>query len=611
MKPGFVAAGMALAVCAGSSFAESTALRSEPIVVTATRTAQTADETLASVTVITREEIERRQAQSVEDLLRGEAGISVANSGGPGKVTSIFLRGTESDHVLVLIDGIKVGSATLGTAAFEQIPIEQIERIEIVRGPRSSLYGSEAIGGVIQIFTRAGGGATAPALKLGGGSHSTYDTSAGITGGGDRTPFSVFATAFSTQGINACRGEAGVAGCFVNEPDKDGFRDRSGALRLGYRIAEDSDIDLHWLRAQGTNEFDGFENRTKFIQEVYGARYRFAPLAWWHATLVAGRSRDDSDNFSDTVFSSRFNTLRNVASWQNDFSVGADQLVTVGTDYQDDRIESSDPFPVTARDNRALFSLYQGRFGRHSLDASVREDDNAQFGRHGTGAVAWGYRIGSNARVYASYGTAFKAPTFNELFFPGFGNPDLRPERSRSAEIGIGASRTRLRWSLNAFQTAVDDLISFDASSLAPKNVDTARIRGLESTIDARAASWDIDAVLTLLDPRNRTPGANEGNLLPRRARAALRLGASRAVGAYRYGALLRAESARYDDLANTQRLGGYATVDLTGEYSVARNWLAQARVANLFDKHYETAQFFNQPSREFFFTLRYQPSTR
>ncbi len=248
-----------------------------PIIVTATRTAQTADQTLASVTVITRAEIEQQQAQSVEDVLRGVPGLSLANSGGPGKATSVFLRGTNSDHVLVLIDGVKVGSATLGTTAFEELPIDQIDRIEIVRGPRSSLYGSEAIGGVIQIFTRKGGGPTTPYFSVGAGSYRTYNASAGVSGGGTRGWYNFSANDDHTAGINACKGSL-TAGCFAIEPDKDGYRNASGTVRAGYRFDNGTEVDFHALRAQGSTAFDGsFVNAAQFAQQVVGGTLHYTP----------------------------------------------------------------------------------------------------------------------------------------------------------------------------------------------------------------------------------------------------------------------------------------------------------------------------------------------
>jgi len=582
-----------------------------PIIVTATRTAETADETLASVTVISRKEIERQQAQSVQDLLRGIPGVSIANNGGPGKATSVFLRGTESDHVLVLIDGVKVGSATLGTTAFQDIPVDQIERIEIVRGSRSSLYGSEAIGGVIQIFTRKGGGALKPFFSVGGGSYRTYSASAGVSGGGERGWFSVSASAIDTLGFNACDGKPspGGAGCFTTEPDKDGYRNLSGSLRAGYRFDNGLEMDVHALRASGDTEFDGsFVNESESVQQVLGGTLRFSAVDMWLITLTAGRSQDESDNFKDDAFKSRFDTQRDTLSFQNDLSIAPDHLLTVGADYQEDRVDGTTAYAVSSRDNTGLFTQYQEVFGSHDVQLSLRRDDNEQFGNRHTGGAAWGYALSGGLRLTASYGTAFKAPTFNELYFPGFGNPNLRPEESRSFELGLSDKAIWGNWSLNAYETRIDDLIAFDASTFAPANIDQARIRGLEAVLGIRLGNWDLNANLTLLDPKNHSGGANDGNVLPRRARRSLCLDADRDFGRYRLGATLLAAGKRYDDLANTRELGGYATIELRAEYALAKEWRLQARVENLLDKDYETAAFFNQPERGLYLTLRYQP---
>ncbi|HHM06180.1 MAG TPA: TonB-dependent vitamin B12 receptor [Gammaproteobacteria bacterium] len=587
------------------------AVELDPIIVTATRTAQTADEALSSVTVVTRKEIGRQQAQSVPDLLRGVPGVSVANNGGPGKATSVFLRGTESDHVLVLIDGVKTGSASLGTAALQDIPVEQIERIEIVRGPRSSLYGSEAIGGVIQIFTRKGGGALRPFFSIGGGRYQTYSASAGVSGGSERGWFSVGASGIDTGGFNACNGKPSPdgAGCFTTEPDKDGYRNLAGALRAGYRFDNGLEMDVHALHAVGDNEFDGgFVNESEFTQQVLGGTLRFSPGDIWQATLAVGRSRDESDNFKDGAFQSRFESERYTLSFQNDISIAAAHLLTVGADYQDDRIDGTTAYAVTSRDNSGLFTQYQGSFGAHDVQLSLRRDNNEQFGNRNTGSAAWGYALGEGLRLTVAYGTAFKAPTFNELYFPGFGNPKLRPEASRSVEFGLRGEPAWGRWSLNAYETRVDDLIAYDASLFAPNNIDQARIRGLEAVLGTRLGNWDLNANLTLLDPENRSGGANDGNVLPRRARRFLRLDADRGFARYRLGATLLAAGRRYDDLANTRSLGGYATVDLRAEYALTGNWRVQARLENLLDKDYETAAYFNQPGRSLYLTLRYQP---
>jgi vitamin B12 transporter len=248
----------------------------EDVVVTATRTSQPAGETLAAVTVLTRADIESRQARSVEDLLLGVEGLSIGNSGGPGKLTSFFVRGTDADHLLVLVDGIKVGSATAGTVALQNLPIEQIERVEFVRGPRSSLYGSEAMGGVLQLFTRRGGGPLAPEFSVSGGSYGTRQGAMSLRGGGDHAWFNVQGSAQAIDGFDACRGSSTeFAGCFTEEPDDDAYRYGSVAVRGGYRLHDGADpgaeIEGSFWRADGKVDYDGsFANRSDITQQVAG-----------------------------------------------------------------------------------------------------------------------------------------------------------------------------------------------------------------------------------------------------------------------------------------------------------------------------------------------------
>lgn len=591
------------------------------IVVTATRTAQSADATLASVTVITRQDIDRLQAQSLPDVLRGAAGLTISNSGGAGKATSVFLRGTNAGHVLVLVDGIKIGSATTGTASFQDIPVAQIERIEIVRGPRASLYGSEAIGGVIQIFTRKGGGELTPSLDMTAGSYGTVNATAGLSGGGEQGWFNAKVDQRNTSGFNACNGKPspGGGGCYVVEPDKDGYRNFSLGLRGGYRFDNGMTAGFNALQANSTSKSDGSiyaGNEARSVQQVLGGNMDFAVSGQWNMALRGGRSQDKSDIFFDGQYISRFNTQRDSLSWQNDFALGADQLLTVGLDYQNDRIDAlpavaspAQAFTRTARDNRALFGQYQGSFGAHSLQASARHDDNQQFGGHDTVGLGYGYALNDEVRLTASYGTAFKAPTFNQLYYPGFGSATLNPELSRSIEAGVAGQGKFGKWSLNAYQTNITDLIGSDPATFAPVNIDNARLTGLEGQLQTRMAEWSFNGTLTLQDPRQ-TSGANQGKLLNRRATESMRAEVTRDFDGYRLAGSLYAEGRRFDDLANTgaKRLGGYGLLDLRAEYRIATGWLVQGRIDNLLDKRYETARFYNQPGRGVYFTLNYQP---
>ena len=570
-------------------------------VVTATRTAQSADATLASVSIITRQDIERLQAQSLPDVLRGVAGLTLSNSGGAGKATSVFLRGTNSDHVLVPVDGIKAGSATLGTASFQDIPVAQIERIEIVRGPRASLYGSEAIGGVIQIFTRKGGGALTPSFSATAGSYGTVNGAFGLSGGGEQGWFNFKLNQQNTKGFNAKRNATGA------DLDKDGYHNSSLGLNGGYRFDNGVVADAQVLRANNKNMFDGNPNQSEGVQQVLGGSLKFAPLQAWNMILRAGSGQDYSNNFLNGVFKSRFNTQRDSLSWQNDFALDADQLFTAGLDYQNDRVDSTTAYTRPTRDNRALFGQYQGNFGAHSLQASLRRDDNQQFGGHTTTGLGYGYALSDMTRLTASYGTAFKAPTFNSLYYPGFGNPALRPELSRSIEAGVAGYGTFGKWSVNAYQTKVENFVVYDAT-FTPVNIELARINGLEGQLQTQLADWDINGTLTLQDPRNQVATNHQGKLLNRRATEAMRIEVAHDLGAYRFASSLYAEGRRFDDIGNTQHLGGYGLLDVRAEYRVTADWLVQGRIDNLLDKQYETAQFYNQARRGLYFTLNYQP---
>lgn len=597
---------LALTAIVGFSATSARATDIGPIVVTASRTAQTEDETLASVSVITRQDMQRLQAHSLQDLLRGLPGISLSNSGGAGKTTSLFMRGTESDHVLVLVDGIRLGSATLGTTSIQDLPIDQIERIEIVRGPRSSLYGSEAIGGVIQIFTRRGGGDTKRNFSLKLGSHATSGGNLGLSGGGNHAWYSANLSYSDTDGIDACRNIA-TAGCYNNEPDRDGYRNASGGLRAGYRFDNGLEVDLHALRANGHNEFDAsYANQSDTRQQVVGGSLRYAPSDSLQLSLIGGQSRDDSNNFKDGVYYSTFNTRQQNLSLQGDLDLGSGQLITLGADYLKQQIESSKAYASDARDDNGYFAQYLWGFSAHKLQLSLRQDDNQAFGRHTTGGIAWGYALDAGLRLRASYATAFKAPTFNELYYPGFGNPDLQPEESASLEFGLEGTAGWGRWSLSAYRTRIDQLIGFDAY-YSPVNIDRARINGLEATLGASIGLWQSALDLTLLDPRNSSGGANDGNLLPRRPRQSLRFDLDRTFGAYGVGMTLLAEGRRYDDLANRREIGGYGSLDLRASYRINDAWRLRGRCENLFDKSYRTSAYYNQLGRSFYLTLSYQ----
>ncbi len=579
------------ALLLGSSvFAAQAQTNPDTLLVTATRTAQTADQALASVTVIDREEIERKQAQTVAELLQQAPGVVVSNNGGRGKTTSIFLRGTSSDHLLVMIDGVKAGSATSGGFSFQHLSPDQIERIEIVRGPRSSLYGSEAVGGVIQIFTRKGKEGFKPRFSVGAGSDDSREVTLGVSGGNGQGWYNLGVSDYSTDGFSVQDG---------SEPDDDGYENRTYNLRGGYRFNDLAEAEIFWSQGRGDNQFDGsYQNEGTSRVQTMGASVQLSPTDKWTIEARAGQTQDLSTSLKDGTRTNNFDTERNTFSLQSSHHLSVSNQLTWGVDYQEDEIESEKTdYAVTSRDNTGVFGLYQLYLGKHDLAFSLRHDDNEQFGEHTTGSVAWGVELPRSLRFTASYGTAFSAPTFNDLYWPDAGDENLKPEESESVEIGLSGDHAGVQWSASLYQTDIENLIS----GWPPENVDEARIRGLELTAATRIANWDLSTSLDLMDPKDR----DTDELLNRRARKVFNLSADRDFGAYALGGSLHAVGKRND---GSNRLGGYTTVDLRGSYALGNDWSLKAKVENLLDEEYQTAYGYNQPDRTYWLSLHYAP---
>lgn len=592
----------------------------DPIIITATRTAESADETLAPVTVITREEIEKHPQASLPELLIGRAGIDGVIQGGYGKNSSLYLRGTNTGHTLVLVDGVRIGSATLGEAGLHYIPTDQIDRIEIVRGPRSSLYGSDAVGGVIQIFTRK---AKEEGIKINAraehGSHNTYDFSSGFSSYQGDTRYSLQLSHFSTEGINVTNTDNGGY-----NPDKDGYESNSVSASLSHRLTDKIDIGFNLLNASATNEYDTFNAfylpadsaYAEVLQRSLGASTNITATDNWEMIFKLGQSLDESDEFVDDSKLSTFNTRRTDISWQNNITLGEQHLVSLGTDYLNDEVTSTTVYSKSSRDNRAVFAQYQGQYGEHSVQLGLRDDDNEAFGHKGTGNISWGYNPTPQLRLLASYATAFKAPTMNDLYYIdpfGFGNdgnPDLAPEKSNTAEIGIQGKPLWGSWEVRAFQTKIDDLIEWQSTDPTnmfapwqPTNIGEAQIDGVEADMSANIDHWQLGASMTLLDPVNTTTDKQ----LPFRTRenVTLSLGRQYDKAAFNISSLTQGE--RYSDSQNINRTRGYTIFNTDFSYIPAKDWKITASVKNLMDKDYQTSYSYETLGRELFVGVSYQ----
>jgi vitamin B12 transporter len=335
-------------------------------------------------------------------------------------------------------------------------------------------------------------------------------------------------------------------------------------------------------------------------------------------SFSGGRTTDESRNLTDGNFDSKFETDRDEASWQNDFTIGTSHLLTLGYDYRHDRVTSSRDYDETERDNHAAFGQWQWTGEAVDTEVSVRHDDNEAFGTESTGSLAGGIRVAEATRVFASYGTGFKTPTFNDLYYPDTAffesNPDLDPEHSRSLELGARGSGS-VSWNASLYRTEIENLIvnvdpdGFGGQPGSPENVREAEINGLELGIQGEHGGWDLGANATLLDTEIVTSqgGANDGNELPRRPERKFTFDFARPIGPVRLSAHIQHESDRFDDAANTTELEGFTRVDFALDYRVTQGLELRAGVENLSDADYQTADGFETPGRTARLRLSYR----
>ena len=579
------------------------------MVVTATRTEVAKNQLSAATTVYTRKDIERLQVQTLPDLLKGTSGIDMTQQGGYGKIASVFMRGTNPDQLLVLIDGIKAGSVTAGTTAFEFIPIDQIERVEIIKGPQSSLYGSEAMGGVIQIFTRKGNTLDKPSVVVdaGGGSYDTYRAAGTVSGKWKNNWYTLGSSGFGSHGFNARQPIPGPYG--FDQPDNDGYDNAAVNARLGHRFDNNAEVEAFFMRTQGHTDYDGnYQDKTDFVNQVVGTTASMDIIDNWRSTLRLGQSRDDNDQFApDGTFSSKFNSTRWNASWLNQLTLSDEHQLILGSDYRLDEVDSTEKYTENSRYDVGVFTeLHSQLWDDHFMNASVRYDNNEAFGDAVTGNIGWRYNWDYGISLLANFGNAFKAPSFNDLYFPNYGNPNLKPEESTSFETGLAGNHNWVQWEIRAYHTNIDNLITPTMNPVtfefSAENIGKAQIDGVEAEIGTQWMGWNGKLTMNLLSPKNRETNAR----LPRRAEQTLAFDLSRTFGSFDLGANVLAQGDRFDNTQNTIKVAGYVTVDLRAAYHLNKNWMLSAKLNNLLDKNYQTVDTYNMPDRNFFVSVHY-----
>lgn len=581
----------------------------DAVVVTAIRSPQRAADALRDVEVITREDIDRAGPVSLAEILQRRALVEFRGTGGAGQPAGLFLRGANAGHTLVLVDGLRVSSATVGTTSIENIPLALIERIEVVKGPLSSLYGPDAIGGVVQIFTRA---SAKPRLFVdtGAGSASEARLAAGFTA--VEGPVTV---SFSAGGRTVDAASATNARAFCHDPDRDRYDNGFANLRVLGRLTPGETLTLSAFASRGRARYDGCPDAQgnfatdRNVQTLSGlsvaSSMTYAP--WWTSRLTLGQGRDELS--IEGFDPARFETRQDQAAWTHELTTPAGKFLA-GVETLRQKVISPTPFTQTRRDTNSAWVALNESWRGYRLEASARRDDDDQFGSRQTGATSFGLPWPGVGLITATYGRGFRAPTFFDLYAPSSDfyvpNPDLRPERSRSRELGLRSEElSGWRARLTAFDHRIEDLIAYVFPTMA--NVRRARIRGLEATAEGTMWGTQVRASFAAQRPRDE----DTGFLLQGRAKRFGRLEASRSFGAWSISGGVTASGERFDSASESpgSRLPGYAIADATVGWVASRSWRVELVATNLFDKRYEHTVGYDAPGRAFLLNLRFEAS--
>jgi vitamin B12 transporter len=591
----------------------------EEIVVTAARMPQALDKSIADTTVLNEQDIKKSGAPDVVTLLRSVPGLEITQNGGMGSSSGIYMRGTSPSQVLVLLDGVRIDSATMGTTAIEHIMLDNIERIEVVRGNVSSLYGSEAIGGVIQLFTRQGHGVPAFNVSAGVGNQGTQRMSAGFSGAVNDTSFSVNAGRVRTDGVSAINPQL-LTG---SNPNKNGYDNSTLDAQIRHAINADHALSASVFSTRGNSSYDisGLPTAINNIIENIDKLSLVSDdqiSSMWHSQVRLSQGVDDSQTFG--VYPGRFQTRSNQLAWQNNFKLADNQHLSLSVENLNQAVTSNTLFSQTGRNVNSVLGGYVGEYGAQQVQLNLRQDRYSDFGAANTGLLGYGLSFADSWRATASISNAFKAPTFDDMYWPfkdyGFGytyagNPNLKPERSVNKEAGLHYAANGQRVDAVYFDNRIGDLIMGNGlPALTYINISQAKINGQELNYAGDFGNTHLRASATFQNPRD----GMTGQVLARRAKEFGNFGVNQDFGVLNLGAEVRYSGARQDVYYNTKTftstaatLPGYQLLNLTARYQIDKNLNLSARVGNLFNRNYSEVYGYNTPGRTLFVGLSYQ----
>ena len=609
-------------------FADTT-LKTSDVFVTATRTSIPKKNVIADITLISEEEIKLAGSSSLPELLQRQPGIEISNNGGQGKVSTLFLRGASSTHSVILLDGIRIDSATAGLTAIENIPLSQIEKIEIVRGPASSLYGQDAIGGVIQIFTKKGLNGFKPYISFGYGKYNTSIAQGGIRGGDDTTSYAINLSSQNSRGFSAFEPNTNPAATAnIYNLDKDGYRNKSVSASLSHKINEKLDINFQYFLSQGKNKYDNrYANYDPNIdwkntqdQESLSGTFNSQLTNYWKSSFRVGLGIDDyvekqrSISYVTREVDNVYKTIQNQITWQNDILLPLGSLVLL-YDKLDQKINVTDTsYSKKDRQNDAYMIGYNLNQANHNFQANVRKDFNSVYRDATTGNIGYLYAMNSNWSIASSFGTAFRSPTFNYLYAGSYANPDLQPEKSKNIEAQLKYQSDAEFFSFVTFKNKITDFIISDGTTgYRPYNINTAEIYGATVSSSHFMNHFQVKSSFTVQSPMNESAD----KYLPRRSNFFGTVGLNYFIQNWNLGFEATGSGNRYNDAANLFNIPGYIKTNLFADYQINKNLTMNARVDNVLGKNYTYAYEGNPttdgfryqtPSQSFFISLRYEP---
>lgn len=612
LRPTLLASALAVAFAAqAQSAAQADAVQMKETVVTANRIEQPLSDLVADMSVVGRETIETAGAVGVADVLSRLPGVQMVRNGGAGSTTSVYLRGADTRFTAVYIDGIRVDSQSTGGASWQDIPLEAIDRIEVLRGPAAAVYGSDAIGGVVQIFTKKGEGKAKPYVGLGWGSRGTVKAQAGVSGGVAGWDYSLGVSHASSNGFNA-KTSAGF------NPDADGYRNNAFNGRVGYQINSNHRVEATALTSYMNAGYDATvskispmaDDRSIYKMNAVGLNW----LAKWSDVYSTRLQYTQSRDFYQTK-PSVYETDTRLHSYlfQNEWRLGA-QTVTAALERREDKLVNNGlDIGSRNRSQNALALGYGLHAGKHTLQLNARHDRDSEFGGHTTGSAAYGYEFMPNWRATASAGTAFRAPTLYQRFSQ-YGDASLSPEKGRNVELGLKWGKGSNSFSATLYRNNVSNLINYvgGTGTCAGNtglyggcyaNVAKARYEGITLAATTRLGMVNLQGSVDFQDPRD----TDKDLQLARRSKRYANLSADTTLAGWKLGAEMQAAGKRFDDAANKIVLGGYTLWNLSAQKQLTREWSLVARINNLADKRYELARTYATEGRSGYIGVKWE----